>query len=107
MPAVIDPDAFYTFSSLFVCGALVALMNKWFTAAGITLTVAGAAGVGIFWERWSSLAGDDVHVAALVNPVAPTRGQIELLATHLPMLLAGAGILAAVAWRRALERTTG
>ena len=100
-------DSFYTFSGLFLCGALVALANGWLTAAGVLLTVAGSAGVGIFWERWSLLAGDDVHVTALWTPVMPTRGQIELLGTHLPMLVIGVAILAALAWRRSAETEAG
>jgi len=94
-----DVSPFYTFSGLFVFGALVAVMNRWLTLAGLLLTVAGAAGVGIFWERWSRLAGDNVRLAALLDPVRPTPGQLELLATHLPLLAVGVVILSAVAWR--------
>ncbi|MBF6599335.1 MAG: hypothetical protein IVW36_02355 [Dehalococcoidia bacterium] len=65
--------------------------------------MSGSAGIGIFWERWSRLAGDDVHITALFNPVRPTTAQFELLATHLPPLLIGIGILSVMAWRRANE----
>ncbi len=97
---MIDLHSFYTFSGLFAFGAVLALLYRCFTAAGLLLTTAGAGGVGIFWERWSRLAGDNVHVTALVSPAWPTTAQWELLGTHLPLLVCGVIIISALARKR-------
>ncbi len=102
---MIDFNSFYTFSGLFATGALVALMYRRFTLSGLLLTIAGAAGIGIFWERWSRLAGDDVHVTALFNPVMPTTAQWELLATHVPFLVCGVALIFMTARNRSYERS--
>jgi hypothetical protein len=95
---------FYTLSGIFVCAALVALMNARPLPAAMLLTIAGAGGLGVFWERWSQRTGDDVHVAALLHPVAPTAAQWALLTSHGALLLAG---VAVVTWtaRRGKEGT--
>ena len=96
---VVDSQSITTFSGLFVFFALVALFNRWFTLSGLLFTVAGAAGLGVFWERWSRLTGYDVQIQALWHPVAPTHNQTELLIVHALMLACGIGLLAALAWR--------
>lgn len=80
--------------------ALVCVLNGWFTAGGLFLTVAGAAGVGVFWERWSRLTGYEVELRALAHPVAPTSGEVALVATHGVMLLAGVALLLWHEWGR-------
>lgn len=97
---MIDVHSLQTFSGLFVFLALVAVLNRWFTLGGVLLTVAGAAGLGVFWERWSRLAGYEVQVRALWHPVRPTQAQYWLFASHGVMLLAGVLLLARVARRR-------
>ena len=97
---MVDSQSLQTFSGLFVFFALIAAMNRWLTLAGLLLTVAGAAGVGVFWERWSRLAGYEVQVRALWHPVRPTSGQDWLLATHMGMLVIGLALLAWLAQRR-------
>jgi hypothetical protein len=105
--AVIDLGSFYTFSGLFVFGALVAILNRWLTAGGLLLTIAGAGGIGIFWERWSQLAGDNVHITAFLTPVAPTEAQFRLLITHLAMLVAGVILIVTVARKQSANRSNG
>ena len=53
-----------TFSGLFAFLALVAVLNRCLTLGGLLLTVAGAAGLGVFWERWSLRTGYEVEVRA-------------------------------------------
>ena len=93
-------QSFATLSGLFLFFAFVALLNRWLTLGGLLLTVAGAAGVGVFWERWSRLTGYDVEVRAIWHPVPPTFAQAWLLGTHAAMLLGGVALLAWIAWRR-------
>ena len=87
--------------------ALVALMNAWYTVAGLLLTVAAAGGLGVFWERWSRLSGSDVHISAFLSPAEPTTGQWQLLTTHAPMLVIGATLLMWVAWRNSHRKREG
>jgi hypothetical protein len=97
---MIDTHSLQTFSGLFVFLALVCLLNRWLTIGGLLLTVAGAAGLGVFWERWSRLTGYEVQLRALWHPVRPTAGQDWLFATHTGMLLIGLALLAWLARRR-------
>lgn len=97
----------YTFSGLLVFVAVVALTNAWYTVAGLLLTIAGAGGLGVFWERWSRMAGDDVHISAFLSPAQPTTGQWQLLTTHAPMLAIGATLLMWVAWRNSHPKGQG
>lgn len=92
---MLDFTPFYTLSGIFLCGALVALLNARPLPAAMLLTIAGAGGLGVFWERWSQRAGDDVHLAALLHPVAPTAAQWALLTSHGAILVLG---IAVVAW---------
>lgn len=86
---MVDFGYFSTFSGILVFLAVFAAMHRRGTVSGLLLTVAGAGGVGVFWERWSRLTGDDVHVTALLHPVAPTFGEAALLVTHTALLAAG------------------
>ncbi|MGH7623001.1 MAG: hypothetical protein ACREMU_11725 [Gemmatimonadaceae bacterium] len=97
---MIEINSIETFSGLFLFLALVALLNRWLTLAGILLTVTGAAGFGVFWERWSRLTGHEVQIQALWDPVRPTDGQIWLFATHMTMLVMGLALLSWLAARR-------
>jgi hypothetical protein len=97
---MIDTHSLQTFSGLFVFLALIAVLNGWHTLGGLLLTVAGAAGLGVFWERWSRLTGYEVQVRALWHPVRPTGGEAWLFATHVTMLALGASLLLWASWRR-------
>ena len=101
---MVDSQAITTFSGIFTFLAFVVLFNRWFTLSGLLFTVAGAAGIGVFWERWSRLTGYDVQVQALWHPVPPTHDQTELLIVHTLMLLCGIALSTALAWRHREER---
>jgi hypothetical protein len=44
--------------------------------------------------------GDDVHITALLHPVAPTSAQWGLLVSHGILLALGVAMNVLVAWRR-------
>lgn len=92
-------DSLGTFSGLFTFFAFVALLNRRITTGALFLTVAGAAGLGVFWDRWSRLTGYEVQIRALWNPVTPTESQVWLFVTHLTMLMAGLALLCWLAAR--------
>jgi hypothetical protein len=73
-------------------GAL-ALCYRRFAPAAVLFIIDGAAGVGIFWDRWSREAGHHVQISTLFAGVAPGGDDLALLATHLPLLLVGLAIL--------------
>lgn len=102
--AVLDFTSFYTLSAIFLAGALAAIMNARPTVAAVLLMVTGSGGLGIFWERWSRRAGDDVHVTAILHPVAPTAAQWGLLISHGLILAVGIAMIAGVAWKRDRRR---
>lgn len=99
-------ESFTTFSGIMAFLATVALLRGRYTIGATILIIAGAGGVAIFWDRWSREAGPHVQVQALLSPVMPTFEQFALLATHLPMLVAGLIILA-ITVHRANKRARG
>jgi hypothetical protein len=96
-------DSLATLSGLLTFFGTAALLYKRFTPAAILFVIDGSAGTGIFWDRWSRETGHHVQVSALFSGVAPRTADLELLATHLPLLVIGLVILAAVAWRNGGE----
>ena len=75
------------------------MLNGRWTIASTLFLIAGSAGLGIFWDRWSRETGEHVQVWALFAGQAPSGEQMALLATHLPMLALGIAILAIQARR--------
>ena len=100
---MLDFSYLSTFSGILCFLAVFAALNRRPIAAGLLLTIAGGGGVGVFWERWSKRAGDDVHVVAILHPVTPTAGEASLLVTHLSLLVAGVIIVARFARRPAVR----
>lgn len=90
---MIDLNSFQTFSGLLGFFAILALLYRRLMSAAILFTIEGAGGVGIFWERWSRLAGHQARITTLISGVRPTDAQLWLLSTHLPVLLIGVGLL--------------
>ncbi|HYM15542.1 MAG TPA: hypothetical protein VEZ14_08275 [Dehalococcoidia bacterium] len=101
---MIDFNSFQTFSGLLAFSALLAFFYRRLTTAAILLTISGAGGVGIFWERWSKLTGHDARVTALVSGVRPTNAQLWLFATHFPLLVLGVASLVVLARKGDSER---
>lgn len=94
-----DISGLYTLSGLlFVGGALMYVLEHRVLAATM-LVVAGAGGCGGAWDRWSARTGEHVHLTAFFSPVAPSAGELTMLATHVPMLVTGL-VLLALATRR-------
>jgi hypothetical protein len=87
-------ESLTTFSGIFVFCATLALWHRRYTVGATLLIIAGAGGVGIFWDRWSRDAGPHVQVQALFSSDAPSGEQLILLGTHFPLLVLGLVILA-------------
>ncbi len=93
-----------TFSGLVVCFATIALLYRKFTLGAVMLIMDGTGGTAIFWDRWSQRGGNQVHLNALFSAVPPTRSELAMLVTHLPLAVLGLVVLTAVTWRRHHER---
>lgn len=96
-------NAFRTLSGLLTLLAMLALLSRRLTLASVLLIIDGSAGTGIFWDRWSRAAGHHVELTTMFSGVRPDRADLGLLATHLPLLLIGIGILLTVSWRSGSE----
>lgn len=80
MPSV---ESLTTFSGLFAFLGTLALLNKRWTIASTLLIIAGSAGIGIFWDRWSRDTGHHVQIQTLFTGSAPSPEQLALLATQI------------------------
>ncbi|MEX0800962.1 MAG: hypothetical protein WD379_07095 [Dehalococcoidia bacterium] len=101
-----DIGSLTTFSGLMAFFGTLCLLSRQFTGAGLLLLISGAAGTGIFWDRWSERAGDQVHVTALFAGHPPSPDETAMLATHLPLLILGGSLVVAVAWRNYRQGAT-
>lgn len=72
----------------------------------ILYIVTGSAGVGIFWDRWSSRVGHQDQIDVLFSGEGPTTREVVMLSTHGPLLLVGLLILALMLGRRFRESET-
>jgi hypothetical protein len=99
--SMIHFDAFRTFSGLLTLLAMLALLSRRLTPAALLLIIDGAAGTGIFWDRWSRATGHQVQLSALFSGALSRTSDLDLLVTHLPLLIIGLAIIATVSWRNA------
>ncbi len=74
--------------------SVAALMLRRYYAAAVGFLALGAGALAIVWDSWSARAGHHMELTALVEPVALSSRETFLLATHLPLLLAGLALLA-------------
>ncbi len=101
---MLNADSLTTFSGLMVFFATLLLASRHFFPASVLMIADGAAGMGIFWDRWSERSGHQTQVAAIISPAPLSSHDLQLLATHLPLLLLGLVILACI-WQS--NRTKG
>lgn len=93
-------DSLATLSGLMVFFGTFALLYSRLTAAAALFMIDGAAGVGVFWERWSRETPHHMKVMAIFDGVTPSNAEWALLSTHLPVLLLGLIILTAASRRK-------
>jgi hypothetical protein len=93
---VLAVESLATLSGILVFLGTLALLYRWFVVAAALFIVDGAAGVGVFWERWSSQTDAHMKVTAVLSGAPPSADQWGILLTHLPVLFGGLVVLAAV-----------
>jgi hypothetical protein len=92
-------DSLLTVSGLLVFVGTLALLYRFAIPAAVLFIIDGAAGVGVFWERWSSGTDDHMQLQAVFSGVPPTMDEWGILVTHLPILLLGLTVLSFATWR--------
>ncbi len=73
-------DSLATLSGVLVFLGTLALFYKKLVPASALFIIDGAAGVGVFWERWSRETDHHMEVTAAFSGVAPSADQWALLA---------------------------
>lgn len=89
-----DISPLYTFSGILAIVAAISYVVNRLLLASVLLLSAGAGGMAVAWDRWSQRTGEQVHLTAFTNPVAPSLGEVVMFTTHFPMLLVGLVLLA-------------
>jgi len=98
-----DINSLTSFSGLMVFFAVLAFLYRRHVVTAVLLIVAGAAGTGIVWDRWSERAGDQVHFGAFLDPTTPKSDEIAMISTHLPLLVLGLALLTYSVMRKRQE----